>query len=136
MYPGLLVAEELASSLDLDGDGVISDSEAQAHIAALSSAISVSFDRATVPLRLVQFSYPPVALIRQSAAMIAIMFAADAPDAKREKQVTTVSYYHEPPNSTIQLNLTLSAKETMNVVSVERQDDGKTLTMEYSKPSP
>jgi len=133
IYPGLLVAEQLASAIDLDGD--ISEDEAKAHISKLSSDISVSFDGSAVPLDLVDFSYPAPALIRQSAAAIVVLLAAKPLDSTRESHAVTLSYTHEPPNSTIQLNVTLSSREPMNVSRVEREPDGKSLTMLYSRPT-
>lgn len=129
--PGELIAEAFAALVDASGDGTISDKEAVNHRDLLCSAITVRFGEVSVPLRVTKFSYPDASMLSIGGGTIAVWLAADSPPSEAGERVVTVANTYAPMKTVVQCSVTLAADHVVDVTSIQRSDEGRTLQLCY-----
>ena len=79
LTPGIDVAPQVLASIDTDGNGTISGPEQAAYAGRVQRDLSLVIDGRAQPLRLVDFSFPTIAVMKSGAGEITLAFVADLP---------------------------------------------------------
>lgn len=126
LTPGVLVAPGVTRALDTDCDGALSTGESDAHVAAVTSAVTVEVDGHPVPLALSQRRYPPVDLLAAGGGVITLIWTAPLPaDAG---QVRVVDRYEPGSATTVQMSV-LVAPDPVPLGRITRADGGRSMSV-------
>ncbi|MGC4056200.1 MAG: hypothetical protein QM757_45930 [Paludibaculum sp.] len=79
LTPGVSVSRSVLAMIDLNADGIISESEEQAYWQKVCADVSLTVNGQSLPLRLAASKYPAMDAIRQGRGTIELDLRADAP---------------------------------------------------------
>lgn len=130
--PGVLVSDALLRLIDTDGDGVISESEAEAYVDLLRRSLSVSFEDESVAVEVVRSSFPEGDLLRRGGGTITVHFAAAAPNSGAPEHAVTVTNSYAPMQTVVQGSVTLLADYPVDVEAIAHIDEGRGLSVRYA----
>lgn len=132
LTPGELVSASFAELVDIDGDGVLSAADQAHHIEAFLGALEVRFGGVVVEPRTVSVNYPDLEALASGAGSITLLLEAAASTAGIAEQHVEVTSGYAPMPTVVQSNVTLSADSPVEVISIERGVDGRSVGVWYA----
>jgi nickel/cobalt exporter len=142
LEPGIMVGPDFAAMLDTNGDGQISDAEADANAAVVRDAIHVTVDGQPATLTLSTSIYPHAEVLSAAGGSIALLFAVDASFTDGPTAITVTNGYvpttpaAEPFTTTVQTNLTPAIDVPVTVAAMEHGDLGRSFSATYTLSAP
>ena len=119
LTPGVLVAPEMVTLVDADGDGEISEAEGEAYAKnAVLGDVSLEVDGEPQPLTLVESSFPTPLDMGAGMGTIRLQLAAEAPAGSPGDHALSYRNVHEPVNSRYLVN----AFEASGEIEISHQD--------------
>ena len=119
LIPGVAVAAKVLTSIDANGDGTLTDAEKQTYATWVSHDLSLTLTGKSIPLRLVDSSFPPVGEISQGMGGILLTFEGSIPIGRSDYRLTYENH-HQPALTVYLVNCLLPENPVIHVVSQTR----------------
>jgi len=119
LYPGILVAPQLLTTIDSDQNDDISTAEAQAYVTQFIDDLIFEIDNQATPLQATNLDFPPVLGIRAGQAIIRFDLHADLSDDLIGSHQLFYQNNHQPDTGVYVVN---AIAETPDLIQITGQD--------------
>jgi len=130
--PGVLIAPDVLSELDADGDGVITDEEAHAYIAPMIEALSLSVDGEPITLELISIEMPAYLNIQTGYGEIVITTAATLPADVSGTHSLTFTNANAPAGVRYQVNAFVTSESNVTIGEQRRSADQQSVSLDFA----
>jgi hypothetical protein len=132
LTPGAEIADAIVTLIDRDADGVTTAEEQRAYAGDVASALQVSVDGATLPLRLTAFSFPAADRLRRGEGTIRLEISGrHAALSSGRHQLIFRNGYHTGQSAYL-ANALVPVNPHVSITSQRRTFDQRDLTIDYS----
>ena len=131
LSPGVLVAPQVLTALDADGDQQISEAEGQAYVAAILPNMVLQVDGKPVALAVTTIEMPPYLTIQAGYGTIRVFTTATLVAALTGTHQLTYQNNYAPTGSAYQVNALLEKETTVTLGKQNRDDKQQRMTMEF-----
>jgi hypothetical protein len=131
LTPGVGLAAEAMTSIDTDGDGQISHTEAAAHATALLNSIVLLTDGQPAQLTLVESQYPEVRDMTAGVGILRLRATAEMADSTPGRHVLTYVNGYRPDKSVYLANALVPSDRRVTIATQRRDPAQHELTLEY-----
>ena len=94
LTPGVAVSSFVASEIDVDGNGSISDGEQRAYAGRVLNDLSLAIDGRRLKPRLISIRFPTLDEMNEGLGEIHLDFDADLPSAGRRRMLTLENHHN------------------------------------------
>ncbi len=130
LTPGVAVYPFVISSIDLDGDGTISETEQRAYAAKVLHDLSLSIDDRHLTPHLTSLRFPTTNEMKEGRGEIHLNFSADLPEGGRTRKVT-LENHHQSRISAYQVNCLLPQDPAIRIATQNRNYSQSLYALEY-----
>jgi hypothetical protein len=130
LTPGADVFAAVFRTMDADADGTLSASEQRAYAQRLLQDLSLRVDGTRVPLRLVGWDFPPLALMREGMGDVWIEYEAMVPSGGRARTLTFRNR-HQRRIAAYLANGSVPDDPAIRITAQDRSEDQSAYTMHY-----
>lgn len=123
LTPGVAVADQVLSQIDIDHDGTISTNEAAAYCERLKRDLIVRIDQHSLEIKASVSYFPGLDELRSGWGFIQIEFAATTPPLSPGAHKLTVENRHQPNLSVYLLNATKPAANSIQIAAQVRNQN-------------
>ena len=132
LTPGVLVAREVVTLIDADGDGEISEAEEEAYAKdAVLGDVSLEVDGEPQPLTLVRSSFPTPLNMKAGMGTIQLQLAAEAPAGSPRDHTLSYRNDHEPVKSAYLVNA-FRASDEVEISHQDRDEPQNGIRVDYT----
>jgi hypothetical protein len=132
LIPGIAVANAVISSIDTNGDGVISEAEQQAYAQRVLSDLSLSIDGRALKPRLKSVDFPAIEEMNQGIGEIKIEFAADLPQDGIHRKLV-LDNHHEGRISAYLVNCLVARDKDIQIGTQNRNENQSHYELNYTQ---
>jgi ABC-type nickel/cobalt efflux system permease component RcnA len=140
LTPGVLVAPQVIALIDTDGDGQITNAEAQAYARSVLDQITVDLDRQPYRLAPTKLAFPPMLNLTAGAGVIQLEAALDSNSTQLQLSTgpheVTVHNTYSPLKSAYQSAVVLQSAAQLSVRQQTRDELQQSLRVDYSILTP
>ncbi len=129
LTPGMNVASQVVTFIDVNNDGALSSAERDAYAALVVRLAELKVDRAPAPLVLVGSEYPAVAQMRAGTGTIHLRARSTLPGSPGPHELAYVNVHH--PEMSAYLVNALAPPSGIHIASQQRDPWQHQLTLEY-----
>ena len=131
LTPGVSIARQVATWIDVTGDGEISQAESLAYGRQVLASLVLSVDGATIPINVIDTEAPTIADMATGVGTVRVRgWAGIRSRAPGRHQVSVISTHH-PELSVYLANALLPADKEIQVLQQHRSQDQRSLTIDY-----
>lgn len=134
LIPGVLVAPSVIAEIDSNGDGVFSQNEERIYAERVLTDLSISVDGESIRPRLLSFSFPPLAQMRDGLGEIHIDYFVDLPPGGRDRNFV-LSNHHQSRTSVYLMNVLVPDDPQIHLISQKRDQQQTTYELDYEQTS-
>ena len=131
LTPGVRVAPEVYGSIDTDGDGQISNAEAEAYGQEVLRSVVLAVDGRPVGVRLLEIHVPEFDDMSRGMGTIRIRASAAHPAAGSNRHHLSYVNTHRSESSVYLVNVLVPANPRIEIGDQTRDQAQHTLTLEY-----
>ena len=136
LTPGAAIAPEIVSTMDRDGDRVITPSEAASYAGEVLRDLAVQLDGRAVALSLTRIEVPAIDELNAGLGTIRVLASAVVPRLAAGTRVLYFNNRHRPDGSVYQANALVPAAGGIRVAAQRRDPLQREMQVEYSvRPS-
>jgi ABC-type nickel/cobalt efflux system permease component RcnA len=132
LSPGVLVAPQVLTALDADGDQQISEAEGQAYVATILPNVVVQVDGKPLALTVTKIEMPPYLTIQAGYGTIRVFTTATLAAALTGTHQLTYQNNYAPTGSAYQVNALLEKDSTVTLGKQNRDAIQQGMTMEFA----
>jgi HupE / UreJ protein len=130
LIPGVLVAPMVITHIDENGDGAFSDAEKRAYSQRVLDDLTITADGNTVRPKLVSWSFPQPAEMREGLGEIHIEYSIDVPASGSERSLL-VANHHLNGRSVYLMNALTPKDPGMQLLTQKRNRQQSLYELEY-----
>jgi hypothetical protein len=119
LTPGVAVFPFLFSTIDTNGDGVISKAEQRAYAAQVLRDLSLSIDGRRLMPQLLSIRFPDTDEMKEGRGEIQLEFSAELPGGGRDRRIT-IENHHQSRISAYQVNCLVSRDPDIRIEAQKR----------------
>lgn len=128
---GVSIARDVATWIDVDRDGEISQAESLAYGRQVLGSLVLSVDGATIPLNLLDTQAPTIGDMSMGLGTLRVRASADMPPGTSGRHLLTVINSHHPEASVYLANALIPSDKRISILRQRRSADQHNLTIEY-----
>jgi hypothetical protein len=136
LIPGILVSPSVIASIDSDGDGVFSESEERAYAQRVLGDLSITIDGKSVQPRLVSWSFPQPAQMRDGLGEIhieyTIEYTTDLPSGGRNRSLILANH-HLSRTSVYLMNVLAPQDRDIRILAQKRNEQQSLYELDYQQ---
>ena len=132
LSPGVLVAPQVLTALDADGDQQISEAEGQAYVATILPNVVVQVDGKPLALTVTKIEMPPYLTIQAGYGTIRVFTTATLAAALTGTHQLTYQNNYAPTGSAYQVNALLEKDSTVTLGKQNRDAIQQGMTMDFA----
>jgi len=130
LVPGVAVFSRVLSSIDTNGDGVISESEKLAYVNRVFADLSLSVDGNALNPQLVSMDFPGIREMQEGLGQIQIEFAADLPSGGPDRKLVFQNR-HQSPIAAYLVNCLVPQDPHIRIVAQHRNEFQSFYELDY-----
>ena len=131
LTPGVEVAAQVLSSIDTNGDGLISQVEQETYAGQVRDDLTLSVDGKTLPLRLDSSSFPTIEAIKGGVGEILFVYQADLPPGGSKRTLSFVNR-NRKSIAVYMVNAVVPSDPDVHVATQTRSPDQGSYRMEFT----
>jgi hypothetical protein len=136
LIPGVLVASSVIANIDRDGDGVFSEIEERAYAQRVLGDLSISIDGKSLQPKLVSWSFPQAAQMRDGLGEIHIEYTVDytsdlPPGAQKRNLLLT--NHHLSHTSVYLMNVLVPRDHNIRILAQKRNEQQSLYELDYQQ---
>jgi hypothetical protein len=132
LIPGILVSPSVVASIDSNGDSVFSESEERAYAQRVLGDLSITIDGKSVQPKLVSWSFPQPAQMRDGLGEIHIEYATDLPSGGRNRSLILANH-HLSRTSVYLMNVLASQDRDVRILAQKRNEQQSLYELDYQQ---
>ena len=132
LIPGVQVASSVIASIDSDGDGAFSASEERAYAKRVLGDLSITMDGKSVRPKLVSWSFPEPAQMRDGLGEIHVEYTTDLPSGGGNRRLM-VANHHLNRTSVYLMNVLLPQDRDIRILAQKRNEQQSFYELEYQQ---
>jgi hypothetical protein len=130
LIPGILVSSSVIAAIDGNGDGAFSDGEERAYAQRVLDDLTITIDGKSVPPKLISWSFPQPAQMRDGLGEIHIEYAMDLPSGGQDRSLI-VANHHLPATSVYLMNVLVPRDPGVRIVAQKRNERQSLYELDY-----
>ncbi|MBV9269233.1 MAG: HupE/UreJ family protein [Acidobacteriaceae bacterium] len=130
LIPGVAVSSAVLTSIDSNGDGIISEAEGQIYARRVLADLSLSVDGHPLRPRLVSANFPSIEDIKGGVGAIHIEFSADVQGGGSNRQLTFENR-HESPIAAYLVNCLVPRDRNIQISAQKRNENQSFYELDY-----
>jgi hypothetical protein len=130
LIPGVEVSSAVISSIDSNGDGVISEAEQRAYAERVLGDLSLTVDGNRLRPRLDSVDFPPVQQMREGVGEIQIEFSANLPRGGPNRRLI-LENHHQSQISAYLVNCLVPSDRNIEIVGQNRNEQQSFYQLDY-----
>ena len=130
LIPGVAVSSSVITSIDSDGDGILSAAEQSAYAERVLGDLSLTVDGNRLMLKLVSASFPKVEEMREGLGEIHIEFRADLPPGGANRRLI-LENHHQVRKAAYLVNCLVPSDHDIRIVSQTRNEQQSFYQLDY-----
>ena len=134
LIPGVLISRSVIAAIDSNGDGVFSDSEEQAYAQRVLNDLSITMDGQVVQPKLVSWSFPLPAQMREGLGEIHIEYTADLPQVGPDRSLILANH-HLSSTSVYLMNAVVPEDRDIHILAQKRNEQQTVYELDYQQTS-
>jgi HupE / UreJ protein len=134
LIPGIAVAPSVIAEIDSNGDGVFSESEERAYAQRVLGDLSITSDGKSAPPKLLSWSFPPPAEMRDGVGEIHIEYSVDLPSGGSARTFI-LSNHHLNPKSVYLMNVVVPQDRGIRIAAQKRNEQQSIYEIDYQETS-
>ncbi len=132
LIPGVLVASSVIAGIDGDRDGAFSDQEERTYAQRVLDDLAISIDGKSVRPKLVSWSFPQPAQMRDGLGEIHVEYSVDLPAGSAERTLT-VANHHLSSGSVYLMNVLTPEDRNIRILAQKRNEQQSVYELEYEQ---
>ena len=132
LIPGVVVAPSVIASIDGNGDGLFSDKEEQAYAQRVLSDLSIKFDGKAAQPKLVSWSFPQPAQMREGLGEIHIDYTIEPAPGGADRVLILVNH-HLSRTSVYLVNVLVPQSHNMRILTQKRNQEQSLYELRFQK---
>ncbi len=129
---GVSIAREVATWIDVNSDGEVSQAESLAYGRQVLGSLVVSVDGATTPLNVVYTQAPTIGDMAAGIGTLRVRASANIPAGTSGRHQLTLINTHHPEASVYLANALVPSDKGIEIIGQRRSADQHSLTIEYA----
>jgi hypothetical protein len=139
LIPGILVSPSVIARIDADGDGIFSESEERAYAQRVLDDLTITIDGKSVPPRLISWSFPQPAQMRDGLGEIHIEYEVDLTHGDRpyggQNRSLIVQNHHLSGTSVYLMNVLVPQDPGIRILAQKRNEQQSLYELDYQRLS-
>ncbi|MFZ0591790.1 MAG: HupE/UreJ family protein [Bryobacteraceae bacterium] len=131
LVPGVAVSSIVISSIDTNGDGIISDTEQQGYAERMLRDLSLSVDGHPLKLRLVSVDFPAIGEMKEGLGQIQIEFTADLPRSTGSNRRLIFENHHQSRIAAYLMNCLVPLDKNIQITAQNRNENQSFYQLDY-----
>jgi hypothetical protein len=132
LIPGILVAPSVIASIDSDSNGVFSESEERAYAQRVLGDLSITIDGKNVQPKLISWSFPQPAQMRDGLGELHIEYTTDLPSGGRNRNLI-VANHHLSRTSVYLINVLVPQDRDIRILAQKRNEQQSLYELDYQQ---
>ncbi len=132
LIPGVAVSSTVLSSIDSNGDGVISEAEQRTYAERVLGDLSIMVDGKSAVPNIVSRRFPAIEEIKQGLGEIQIEFTVDLPAGGPQRRIV-IENHHQNQISAYLVNCLLPQDPDIRIVSQNRNESQSFYQLDYAQ---
>jgi hypothetical protein len=132
LIPGVLVAPSVIAGIDRNGDGVFSDEEERLYARRVLDDLTITIDAKAVRPKLVSWSFPEAAQLKDGLGEIHIDYALDLPQGSPDRSVI-IENRHLNSTSVYLMNVLAPSDPGIHLLSQKRNQNQSLYELDYQQ---
>jgi hypothetical protein len=132
LIPGILVSPSVIAEIDSNGDGVFSEVEERAYAERVLGDLSITVDGQSVQPKLVSWSFPQPAQMRDGLGEIHIEYTVDPPPGGSNRSLILANH-HLSRTSVYLVNVTIPEDHNIRILAQKRNEQQTVYELDYEQ---
>jgi HupE / UreJ protein len=132
LIPGVLVSSGVIGAIDRNGDGIFSESEQRAYAQRVLGDLSITVDGKTSQPKLVAWSFPRPAQMREGLGEIHIDYTIDLPNGGRDRSLI-IANHHLSRTSVYLMNVTVPHERDARILGQQRNEQQSVYELDFEQ---
>ena len=132
LIPGVLVAPSVIAAIDSNHDGLLSESEKQAYAERVLGDLLITIDGKSVSPRLLSWSFPDAAQMRQGLGEIEVEYRVDLPQGGPNRALLLANH-HLNAASVYLMNAVVPQDPGLQIVAQKRNESQSVYELDYQQ---
>jgi hypothetical protein len=132
MIPGILVAPSVIAEIDGNGDGVLSRDEERAYAQRVLGDLSITAEGERVQPKLISWSFPQAAQMRDGIGEIRIEYSVDLPNGHGTRALI-LSNHHLSNTSVYLMNVLVPQDQHIHILAQKRDEKQSLYEVDYQQ---
>ena len=132
LIPGILVAPSVIAGIDSNGDGVFSEGEERAYAQRVLGDLSITIDGQAVQPKLVSWSFPQPAQLRDGLGEIHIEYTADLTHGGPNRSLVLTNH-HLNRTSVYLMNVVAPEDRDIHILAQKRNEQQSVYELDYQQ---
>jgi hypothetical protein len=131
LTPGISIARQVATWIDVNRDGEISHAESLAYGRQVLGSLTVSVDGAAMPLNVLETTAPTIGEMAMGVGTLRVRASTGMPPGASGRHQVTIVNTHHPESSAYLANALVPGDKGIAILGQRRSPDQQSLTIEY-----
>jgi hydrogenase/urease accessory protein HupE len=132
LIPGVAVSSIVLTSIDTDGDGIISEAEQKTYAERVLRDLSISVDGKSVSPKLISLTFPAIEGIKEGLGEIKIEFTVDLPRGGPERRIVFENH-HRNQISAYLVNCLVPSDPDIRILTQNRNETQSFYQLDYAQ---
>jgi hypothetical protein len=130
LIPGVMVSSSVIASIDSNGDGTFSEGERRSYAQRVLNDLTIAIDGKSVPPKLISWSFPEPAQMREGLGEIHIEYALDLPSGGQNRSLM-VANHHLNGTSVYLMNVLAPRDPGIHILGQKRNEQQSLYELDY-----
>ena len=131
LTPGISIARQVATWIDVNSDGEIAPAESLAYGRQVLGSLMLSVDGAVMPLNVLETKAPTIGEMTMGVGTLRVRASTGIPQGASGRHQLTIVNRHHPESSAYLANALVPGDKGIAIVGQRRSPDQQSLTIEY-----
>jgi len=132
LIPGILVSPSVIAGVDSNGDGAFSESEERAYAQRVLDDLTITIDGKSVQPKLITWSFPQPAQMRDGLGEIHIEYAMELPYGSQERSLI-IANHHLSTTSVYLMNVLVPRDPDIRILAQKRNEQQSLYELDYQQ---
>jgi hypothetical protein len=132
LIPGILVAPSVIAAIDTNGDGVLSEAEERAYAQRVLGDLSITIDGKSVQPKLISWSFPQPAQMRDGIGEIHIEYRVELPSGGPHRTLVLANH-HLSRTSVYLMNVLVPQDRNIHLLAQKRNEQQSLYELDYQQ---
>jgi hypothetical protein len=134
LIPGMLVSSSVIAAIDSNGDGYFSEGEERAYAQRVLGDLSITIDGKSVQAKLISWTFPQPAQLRDGLGEIHIEYSVDLPYGGPNRTLVLVNH-HLSSTSVYLMNALVPQDRNLRILAQKRNEQQSFYELDYEQMS-